>query len=57
MISQRSQFIISPEINEYNKETKTLLIGGELQEGEEEEAGEIRYKNLFHLTALDSSNK
>jgi site-specific DNA recombinase len=53
VISQRSQFIITPDSNEYNKETKTLLIGGEYIEGEEEEAGEINLKKLFHLSSLD----
>lgn len=53
VISQRSQYIISPELNEYNKETKSLFIGGEDEDEGEVEAGEINLKKLFHLVSMD----
>jgi site-specific DNA recombinase len=53
VISQRSQYIITPESSEYNKVTKSLFIGGELGEEEEVEAGEINLKKLFHLVSMD----
>lgn len=54
VISQRSPYIISPEISEYNKEKRALYIG-EISgnKGEEEEQGEINIKKLFHLSSLD----
>ncbi len=53
VISQRSQFIISPEHDEYIKDKRTLLIGGIKSEEEEEEQAEINIKKLFHLSSLD----
>ncbi len=53
VISQRSSYIICPEKNEFNMENRSLYIGGEFSDGEEEEQAEINIKKLFHLSSLD----
>jgi site-specific DNA recombinase len=51
-VSQRSQKIITPKIEEYRKEDGYLRIGGfDEIEGEEEKDCSIR--NLYHLSVLD----
>jgi site-specific DNA recombinase len=55
VVSQRSNFIITPKHNEFKKEDCVLNIGGfeELEDGFEEEAAELSIRNLFHLSILD----
>lgn len=53
VVSQRSQLIITPKINEYRKDDCFLKIGGfDEVEGEVEE-GDVSIKKLFHLSILD----
>jgi site-specific DNA recombinase len=53
IVSQRSEFIITPKINEFDKNTKVLKIGGFNDEVEEEEGDDISVRKLFHLKSLD----
>ena len=52
VVSQRSDYIITPKQDEFMKDEGVLKIGGFNNE-EEEEAGDISIKKLFHLTSLD----
>jgi hypothetical protein len=53
VVSQRSEFIITPKIDEFDKNTKVLKIGGFNNEEEEEEGEVISVRKLFHLKSLD----
>jgi site-specific DNA recombinase len=55
VVSQRSNLIITPKHNEYDKEKHILRIGGfnNNEEEAEEEGDEISIKKLFHLKSLD----
>lgn len=53
VVSQRSDYIITPKHEEFRKDEGILRIGGFDNEDEEEEAGDISIKKLFHLTSLD----
>jgi DNA invertase Pin-like site-specific DNA recombinase len=52
-VSQRSQYIITPKIEEYRKKDGTLRIGGFDEVEGEEEAAEISIRKLYHLSVLD----
>jgi site-specific DNA recombinase len=56
VVSQRSDVIITPKQNEFNKDTFELKIGGFVNnddELEEEEGSDISIMKLYHLTSLD----
>lgn len=52
-VSQRSNLIITPKINEYRKEDCFLKIGGFDEVEGEEEAADVSIRNLYHLSILD----
>lgn len=52
-VSQRSQLIITPKIDEYRKEDCCLMIGGFDEVEGEEEAADVSIRNLYHLSILD----
>jgi len=51
-VSQRSQLIITPKIDEYRKEDCYLMIGG-FDEVEGKEETDVSIRNLYHLSILD----
>jgi site-specific DNA recombinase len=53
VVSQRSEFIITPKSDEYDKEKGILNIGGFNNDEEEEEGEDISIRKLFHLKSLD----
>ena len=53
VVSQRSEVIITPKHNEYDKNKQILRIGGFNNDELEEEGSEISIKKLFHLKSLD----
>jgi site-specific DNA recombinase len=53
VVSQRSQLIITPKIEEYRKEDCVLKIGGFEECEGEEEAADVSIRNLYHLSILD----
>jgi site-specific DNA recombinase len=52
-VSQRSQLIITPKIDEFRKEDCFLKIGGFDEVEGEEEAADVSIRNLYHLSILD----
>lgn len=58
VISQRTDYIISPSSTDFDKETNSLIIGRKPKDyrGEEEEP-EFTYRTLFHLSSMDLINK
>lgn len=53
IVSQRSETIITPKIDEYDKSSGILRIGGFNNDETEEEEGDISIRKLFHLKSLD----
>jgi hypothetical protein len=54
VVSQRSDIIITPKYEEFRKEDCYLKIGGfDENEIEEEEASDINFRKLYHLSILD----
>ena len=53
VVSQRSEYIITPKLDEYDKEKGILNIGGFNNNDEEEEGEDIAIRKLFHLKSLD----
>jgi hypothetical protein len=53
VVSQRSEYIITPKSDEFDKTKGILNIGGFNIDEEEEEEGSISMRKLFHLTSLD----
>lgn len=53
LVSQRSNLIITPKYDEFNKDDCELRIGGFEEFEGEEEASEILIRELYHLSILD----